>query len=93
MVVSRSVSEPLGTLGMAGEVGESGETLLLADDDSRLADIIEGASWSSADSEPLAGHYLSSYPSLPPASWPTLLARVTLTLVEFVDSFVYDSVS
>lgn len=66
MVVSRSVSEPLGTLGMAGEVGESGETLLLADDDSRLADIIEGASWSSADSEPLAGHY----PPLPPASWP-----------------------
>lgn len=69
MVVSHSVSEPLGTLGMAGEVGESGETLLLADEDSRLADIIEGASWSSADSEPLAGHY----PLLPSG----LLARAT----------------
>ncbi|XP_050361994.1 transmembrane protein KIAA1109 homolog isoform X3 [Nymphalis io] len=49
------VSEPLGSLGMSSAVGESGETLLLADDDTRLADIIEGASWSSADSDPLTG--------------------------------------
>ncbi|XP_039764683.1 transmembrane protein KIAA1109 homolog isoform X1 [Pararge aegeria] len=43
------------SLGVGVGVGESGETLLLADDDTRLADIIEGTSWSSADSDPLTG--------------------------------------
>ncbi|XP_069356448.1 bridge-like lipid transfer protein family member 1 [Maniola hyperantus] len=42
-------------LGVGVGVSESGETLLLADDDTRLADIIEGTSWSSADSDPLTG--------------------------------------
>lgn len=52
----------LGALGMCvGEAGESGETLLLADDDTRLADIIEGASWSSADSDPIASLYCFFY--------------------------------
>ncbi|RVE46725.1 hypothetical protein evm_008645 [Chilo suppressalis] len=41
-------------LGVCNGVGDSGETLLLADDQDRLADIIEGGSWSSMDSEPLA---------------------------------------
>ncbi|CAG4943461.1 unnamed protein product [Colias eurytheme] len=48
----------LGSLPSAGSltsVGDSGETLLLAEDDTRLADIIEGASWSSMDSETLTG--------------------------------------
>lgn len=36
-------------------VGDSGETLLLGDEDNRLADIIEGGSWSSMESEPLTG--------------------------------------
>lgn len=37
-------------------MGDSGETLLLAEDDARLSDIIEGdISWSSMDSEPLTG--------------------------------------
>lgn len=37
-------------------MGDSGETLLLAEEDARLADIIEGdISWSSMDSEPLTG--------------------------------------
>ncbi|CAH0602821.1 unnamed protein product [Chrysodeixis includens] len=39
----------------AGTVGDSGETLLLGDEDNRLADIIEGGSWSSMESEPLTG--------------------------------------
>lgn len=36
-------------------MGDSGETLLLAEDDARLADIIEGGSWSSMDSDPITG--------------------------------------
>ncbi|CAB3237702.1 unnamed protein product [Arctia plantaginis] len=36
-------------------VGDSGETLLLGDEDNRLADIIEGGSWSSMESETLTG--------------------------------------
>lgn len=43
--------------GGSGGSGGSGETLLLADEDSRLADIMEAGSWSSMDSEPLAGHH------------------------------------
>ncbi|XP_063358209.1 bridge-like lipid transfer protein family member 1 [Cydia amplana] len=39
----------------AGNVGDSGETLLPGDEDDRLADIIEGGSWSSMESEPLTG--------------------------------------
>lgn len=45
-----------GSLGLSsGGVGESGETLLLGEDEHRLADIIEGGSWSSMESEPLTG--------------------------------------
>ncbi|KAJ0182155.1 hypothetical protein K1T71_002877 [Dendrolimus kikuchii] len=39
----------------SGTVGDSGETLLLGDEENRLADIIEGGSWSSMESEPLTG--------------------------------------
>ncbi|KAJ8729122.1 hypothetical protein PYW08_000703 [Mythimna loreyi] len=42
-------------LAMSPGVGDSGETLLLGDEDNRLADIIEGGSWSSMESEPLTG--------------------------------------
>ncbi|XP_050552072.1 transmembrane protein KIAA1109 homolog isoform X4 [Spodoptera frugiperda] len=42
-------------LTMSPGVGDSGETLLLGDEDNRLADIIEGGSWSSMESEPLTG--------------------------------------
>lgn len=35
----------------------SGETLILGDDDGRLADIIEGGSWSSMESDPVNGNY------------------------------------
>ncbi|XP_045512611.1 transmembrane protein KIAA1109 homolog isoform X1 [Pieris brassicae] len=45
----------LASVGSLGSVGDSGETLLLVEDDTRLADIIEGASWSSMDSETLTG--------------------------------------
>ncbi|XP_075992779.1 transmembrane protein KIAA1109 homolog tweek [Anticarsia gemmatalis] len=47
------VVEP--NLAMPAGVGDSGETLLLGDEDNRLADIIEGGSWSSMESEPLTG--------------------------------------
>lgn len=39
----------------SGAVGDSGETLLLGDDEHRLADIMEGGSWSSMESEPVTG--------------------------------------
>lgn len=45
----------LASVGSLSSVGDSGETLLLVEDDTRLADIIEGASWSSMDSETLTG--------------------------------------
>ncbi|KAH9636968.1 hypothetical protein HF086_008229 [Spodoptera exigua] len=48
-----SAIEP--NLTMSPGVGDSGETLLLGDEDNRLADIIEGGSWSSMESEPLTG--------------------------------------
>lgn len=49
-----SVVEP--NLAMTSStMGDSGETLLLADEDTRLADIIEGGSWSSVDSDPKRG--------------------------------------
>ncbi|GBP70037.1 Uncharacterized protein KIAA1109 [Eumeta japonica] len=44
----------LGIVPSGPGVGDSGETLLLADDDGRLADIIEGGSWSSVESERLS---------------------------------------
>lgn len=93
-VRGRSVTSEGGTRRAAeaaqGAAGDSGEVLLLADDEARLADIIEGASWSSADSEPAAGaaragslrgrppavQRQSSLPAAEP--WPPLDADVEL---------------
>ncbi|XP_041971055.1 transmembrane protein KIAA1109 homolog isoform X2 [Aricia agestis] len=83
------VSEPLPNLLATGTAGDSGETLLLADDERRLADIIENSSWSSMESEPLTGGGPSRSASLRgprggsgvqrqsslPAPWPPLAPR------------------